>query len=87
LKSRAVRRGLWVLLLWIVVAGLALLPGCVGKASFASDPAPAPTPADTHYPTTYPEATPGPDEVVLRWDGTLLNGQHVSMESAPLASR
>jgi hypothetical protein len=66
------RHARWVLGLWLAVAALYLLAGCVGRVSFANDPRPNPRPEELHYPTTYPEATPGPGEVVLRWNGALL---------------
>lgn len=68
----AARRGFWVLLLWVGVAALMFLTGCVDAPSFAGDPAQVERPADGTYPTSYPAARPAADEVVLKWNGTLV---------------
>jgi hypothetical protein len=63
---------MWVLLLWVGVAGLLMLSGCLDALSFPADPtrgepAPAAETADVPRP-----ALPAADEVVLKWNGTLV---------------
>lgn len=74
----AARRGMWVLLLWVGVAGIMLLTGCVDALSFADDPTrdqPAPDGASARGPH---DGEPASDEVILRWNGTLVVAEDAS---------
>lgn len=63
------------LLVWLLVALVLMLAGCGGAPAAADAPkddaAPALAAKET-FPRTYPEAVPASDEVVLKWNGTLV---------------
>lgn len=61
-----------MLLLWVGVAALMFLTGCVDATSFAGDPGETARPAGGEYPTAYAPARPGPDDLILKWNGTLV---------------
>lgn len=69
------------LLVWLAVAVVLMLAGgCSGAPAAAGAPEDArpstAIPAHDPYPTAYPDAVPASDEVVLKWNGTLvLNGE------------
>ena len=64
-------------LVWLAVAVVLVLAGCGGAPAAAGAPEDAPpVMARAPYPTAYPDAVPASDEVVLKWNGTLvLNGE------------
>jgi hypothetical protein len=65
-------------LVWMAVAALLMLAGCGGAPAAADAPADAPHagPPDVMarqtFPTSYPDAVPASDEVILKWNGTLI---------------
>ena len=71
------------LLVWLLVALVLVLAGCGGAPAAADAPkeAPATTAAAKEtFPTSYPESAPASDEVVLKWNGTLV----LSGEARPI---
>jgi hypothetical protein len=65
-------------LVWLAVAVLLMLAGCSGAPAAADTPKDAPNNAPPAalareaFPTSYPDAVPASDEVVLKWNGTLV---------------
>lgn len=59
-------------LVWLAVAVLLLLAGCGGSPAAAGDPEGETRVAGGHHPTAYPASEPASDEVVLKWNGTLI---------------
>ena len=59
-------------LVWLAVALMLLMAGCSGAPAAAGDPDQEVRPTGGHHPTAYPEAEAAPDEVVLKWNGTLV---------------
>jgi len=67
-------------LVWLAVAVLLMLTGCSGAPAAADAPqdgskaaaAQATALAHEPYPTSYPDAVPGSDEVVLKWNGSVV---------------
>lgn len=60
-------------LVWLVVALFLMMAGCSGAPAAAGDAEDArPVMAHDPHPDAYPEATPASDELVLKWNGTLI---------------
>jgi hypothetical protein len=61
------------------VAGLLMLTGCIDALSFPADPTrgePAPAAEGTDFPRP---ALPAADEVVLKWNGTLVVAEDATL--------
>jgi multidrug efflux pump subunit AcrA (membrane-fusion protein) len=74
-RSGSTGQALRPILIWLAVAVVLILAGCGGAPAAAGAPAgdtPAPVEARAAYPTAYPESVPASDEVVLKWNGTLV---------------
>jgi hypothetical protein len=60
-------------LVWLAVALFLIVAGCSGAPAAAGDAEDAsPVMAHDPHPTSYPESAPASDEVVLKWNGTLI---------------
>lgn len=60
------------LLVWAAVALLLVLAGCSGAPAAADEPESGVRFAGDEFPTSYPASKPAADEIVLKWNGTLV---------------
>lgn len=71
-RDGAARPSLRPVLVWLAVAVVLMLAGCGGAPAAAGAPKDEAPPARAAYPTAYANAVPASDEVVLKWNGTLV---------------